>query len=556
MRKKLTSIDGFVPRRDTAALGDRHAPGGKLVKAPSSAPRPELGKSTRPINDQAGRTKMTTLSRSEIDESLDGIDDQPIEQPKKGLFRRKKRGGKLPLKKKIRRVVTILLILLLVIGGFLGIKAFLASSTIFKGNLFDIFQNKPLKMDANGRSNILVFGTSEDDPGHEAGSLTDSIMVLSVDQNKKNAYMVSVPRDLHVEYGQACISGNAGKINVLYGCYSNDGQQEEAGADALKGKVGEVLGLDVQYYAHVNYTVVRDVVKSLGGITVTIDSRDPNGQMDSNFDWKCGADYYARKQKCPPNGHFIDYPNGPVKLDAEHALYLAQARGDAAPTYGFEQSNFDREKNQQKIIKAIREKAVSAGTIADVGKVTGLIDALGKNLRTDFATSEIRTLMQLGQDIPSENIKSISLVKEGEEVVTNMNIGGASSVVPIAGVFDYAKIQGYIKKNLTSNPVIQEGASLLILNGSGVAGAAQAESDKLAAVGYTVDATGNAPTPDYQKTVIYQSDPKTMTATAKALARRYNVEIIKTPPSFDIAVDTDFVIVVGLGSAEKTNQVN
>ncbi|QQR51189.1 hypothetical protein IPF89_05585 [Candidatus Saccharibacteria bacterium] len=55
------------------------------------------------------------------------------------------------------------------------------------------------------------------------------------------------------------------------------------------------------------------------------------------------------KKNCPPNGHFIDYPNGPVTLDAEHALYLAQARGDVE-NYGFEMSNFDREKNQQKLL--------------------------------------------------------------------------------------------------------------------------------------------------------------------------------------------------------------
>lgn len=152
---------------------------------------------------------------------------------------------------------------------------------------------------------------------------------------------------------------------------------------------------------------MRDVVKALDGITVTIESRDPRGQMDSNFDWKCKdgnayASLATMKKNCPPNGHFIDYPNGPVKLDAEHALYLAQARGDIAPTYGFEQSNFDREKNQQKILVAIKEKAMSGGTLTNLGKVSGLVDALGNNLRTNFDTSEIRTLMSLSQIIEVE----------------------------------------------------------------------------------------------------------------------------------------------------------
>ena len=71
------------------------------------------------------------------------------------------------------------------------------------------------------------------------------------------------------------------------------------------------------------------------------------------------------------------------------------ARGDKAPTYGFEQSNFDREKNQQKIMVAIRDKALSAGTLTDFTKVSGIIDAIGKNLRTNFEKSEVRTLVTL-----------------------------------------------------------------------------------------------------------------------------------------------------------------
>lgn len=53
---------------------------------------------------------------------------------------------------------------------------------------------------------------------------------------------------------------------------------------------------------------------------------------------------------------------------------------------GLAQSNFDREKNQQKVIVALREKALSAGTLANPGKVMSLISALGDNLNTNFDT--------------------------------------------------------------------------------------------------------------------------------------------------------------------------
>jgi hypothetical protein len=288
--------------------------------------------------------------------------------------------------------------------------------------------------------------------------------------------------------------------------------------------------------------VMRDVVNAIGGsITVTIDSRNPNGQMDSNFDWKCGANYYQRIEKCPPNGHFIDYPNGPVELDAEHALYLAQARGDRAPTYGFEQSNFDRERNQQKILVAIREKALSAGTLTNITVVTDLVSALGNNLRTNIETKEIRTLMALAKDIPSDKIVSVDLHKEGEVVFTPAG-------QPVAGQFAYAAIQAYLYKVIAQEPFVKEEPHVTILNGSGAAGVAQAETDKLTLKGFIVDTIGNAPELEgdavYPAYTVYQiSADKPLTA-AK-LAQLYGITLKTTAPPVSVVGATDFLVIIG-----------
>ena len=550
MRKQSSSLDGFVPRRGPTIGGGASQELGK----PKRETRADIGRSSRPITKDMP-TRPMGVRRSDIDDSLAQIhDDEQRPKQRRGLFRRKAKKPLSGKKKLVKRLAILVALVLLAVGIFIGVKALIASGNVLQGNIFDIFQARPLKMDENGRSNVLVFGTSEDDPGHEAAYLTDSILVISIDQNKNDAYMVSIPRDLIVDYGEACFAGYQGKINALYGCYSDEGANEPEGAAALKKKVGEILGLDIQYYAHVNYTVVRDTVKALGSIDVTIESRDPRGIMDSNFDWKCKAgDARASRatiiRNCPPNGHFIDFPNGKVTLDPERALYLAQARGASAPTYGLEQSNFDREVNQQKIIKAIREKAVSAGTIADVGKVTGLIDALGGNLRTDFATAEVRTLMKLGQDIPSDAIQSLSLVKEGEELVGT----GLGGVVPTAGSFEYAEIQAFIDKSMSSDPVAREGANVVVMNGTGIAGIALTESGRLTEAGYTVSNATNAPTGDYERTVVYRMNKTENDGTAKALAKRYGVEVVNGDPGFAVAEGVDFVVIVGQASVDTSN---
>jgi len=543
MAKKQTSMDGFVPSRANRQVGGSIATGGKKIPVATAKPRTITTAAAMADNPRA-------LRRSEIDDSLKDIDDEQAQEPKK---RRKDPAVKSGRRKWIKRLAFALVAVAVIIGGYVFVKGILASGNVFKGNILDVFQNVPLKEDDNGRSNILILGTSEDDPGHQGANLTDSMMILSVDQDKKNAYMISIPRDMEVKYGQACASGYAGKINVYYSCV-HDGEGTDADRDALTKEskfVGDIFGLDIQYGVNVNYTVMRELVNAVGGsITVNIESRNPKGQMDSNFDWKCGVgDRKVTRaevlKRCPPSGHFIDYPNGPAILDAEHALYLAQARGDASPTYGFEQSNFDREKNQQKIIKALREKAVSAGTLADFGKVSSIIDALGNNLRTTFETKEIQTLVSLAKDIQSEDIQSISLI-DGDNPVMN---GDGN---PSAGKYEFDDIRALLAQKLSSDPVVREAATIAVYNGSGTAGVAQTEADKLKEQKFTVGTIGNAPEGNYARYTIYQIG-KGNTGTAAKLKQLYGVTPLTTTPPMTVPDGTKFILIVGAVPASSAS---
>jgi len=373
MKSKRPSIDGFVPRRNGSQLGDLHRTPRPAVRAAS------VDRSLRTDNDArqtvgAARANRA-IGRSDIDESLREIDS--LETPTKALSRRQRRrlAKQTQPRSKWRRNVKAFFIVLALVGvlvaGWLGYKTFLAGGNIFKGSLFDILQTQTLKQDSNGRSNFLILGTSEDDPGHGGAYLTDSMMVLSIDQNKKNAYMFSIPRDLYVKYGMACNSGYAGKINEYFNCVNDNYNSSDAEQQRLTNTqafISNIFGVDIQYGIHVNNTVIKDAVDAVGGVDVNIQgSNGDPGVYDTNFDWRCNY-------KC----NLVKYTNGVHHLDGAHALYLAMARGDVAPTYGLGNSNFDREKNQQKIIVALKEKATTTGTLTNLSKVTSLIDALGQ----------------------------------------------------------------------------------------------------------------------------------------------------------------------------------
>lgn len=561
MDRKKPSIDGFTPRRAGSQVGERRVVNASTSQTPR---RKELRSEDDLYGSPIGTPRDGRLmGRSDIDDSLSQIDDPSEQHHERKLSRRErkrlKKEGRTRAQKIRRRIIMwtsiVLAVALLSVGGYLLLKAIGASDSVLKGSFIDLIQHQPLKEDENGRSNFLIVGTSEDDPGHEGGNLTDSIMVISVDQDKKNAYTFSIPRDLYVEYGMACLSGYKGKINVYFSC-SNDGEDDAAEQDRLSKTqkfIGDIVGLDIQYGIHVNYTVMRDVVNAIGGtIDVTIDSRDPRGVMDSNFDWKCGK-VSQRKVNCPPSGHYIDYPNGPVTLDAEHALYLAQARGDRAPTYGFEQSNFDRERNQQMIAVAIRDKAMSTGTLTNLGAITGLIDALGNNLRTNVETKEVQTLMDVAQNTKTENIQSLDFYSDENRIFTTGTVPGAgSSVYPAAGLFDYSELQSFINKQINSEPFMKEEPVVTVLNGSGETGIAQIAADALEEKGFTIDAIDNAPEGTYTRVEVYQINPD-KTASAAKLKEIYGVTAKTTTPPASVTGDTDFVVIIGEATAVRSS---
>ncbi|MCD8561825.1 LCP family protein [Candidatus Saccharibacteria bacterium] len=349
--------------------------------------------------------------------------------------------------------------------------------------------------------------------------------------------MISLPRDLWVQYQEICTVGNQGKLNAVYFCASNDGEDEQAGAEALMAKAGEITGLDIQYYVHLNFTAVVEAVDAVGGVYVTIESSDPRGILDRNFDWKCNYTCY-----------YVNYENGEtVHLDGEHALALARAR-NAAGGYGLPNGNFDREKNQQMIVKALLEKAVSAGTLTNLGAVTGLIDAMGNNLRTNIQTKEIRTLMDLGTKIPQDSIVSLSLVEEGNMLVTTGSYNGQSIVRPVAGLFDYSQIAAYVERSVTAEPYMKEEPHVTILNGSGTAGVAQTLADTLTEKGFIVDAVDNAPEGSYDAVEIYTANGD-KPASADKLKELYGVTLKTTPAPVSVVGETNFVIIIGDASA-------
>lgn len=487
------------------------------------------------------------------------------EVPKKEQKKAKKHKTKKKKGKIIRRILLVLFLLIIAAGVGLYFYAndFVAKVTDNGSLLGLIFSDPdtPLKKDSNGRTNILIFGTegyNMDDPNYAGGFLTDSMMLLSINQETGNAKAVSLPRDLKASY--TCTG--TGKLNEVYYCeYSKNKktaesrkEYEQRASQKLADAFTEVLGVEVHYKIHANWDAVTKIVDAIGGIDVvftykgqvwegdevTIETTSKKGLRDLNSKHKV----------------YIDYPNGQViHLDGAKALGVARVR-NAFGGYGAASGNFNREVFQQRILEAIIKKARAKNITSDLIAVMKIKDAVGDNLRTDFKDTEIKTALKVASNVDMKNLESISLYSTDDKpaaLMTTGTINGISYVLPRAGVGNYSAVKTYIKRKFSAEAFTSENAQVTVLNGTSAYGIASKEKTKLEDKGYIVKSTGNAPSDQsgFDGVRIYQKNSK-MTQTAEALKKYYKIDgkeriLSTTIPESLKSTEADFIVIIGNG---------
>ncbi|HEY5441997.1 MAG TPA: LCP family protein [Candidatus Saccharimonadales bacterium] len=443
-----------------------------------------------------------------------------------------------------KRALITFAILAVVIGGWVGGKFIYNAHKLFGGNIFSVLTTTKLKGENNGRVNILLAGNSADDPGHSGGQLTDSIMVISIDTKHNKAFLLSIPRDLWIH-----IPGDGHeKINsaYVYG-QSNDFSQSgypNGGMGQLEQVVSQDLGMPIDYYALVNYTALRQAVNDVGGITVNIQSSDPRGLYDPSID-------YAT------HGPLVRLTNGPHLLNGEQALDLARARGDAYGSYGFAQSDFERTQNQRLMLIAIKSKAVSAAVLANPAKLTSLFDTVGSNVKTDFKLSEVHRLYDLTKNIQGKDIQSLSLNQaNGKNLLMSYQApDGESALIPAAGRDDFSDIQTYIKQLISSNPVVQESAKVVVLNGTSTNGLATKVAHTLASNQISVSSVGDSPAPAQVTTTIIDKSGGKKPGTRALLVKLFGNHVT-TQNTYNLTYNADFIVIVGSDQATGATSTN
>ena len=447
-----------------------------------------------------------------------------VEKEQKKEKKPKKEKKKMGRKKKIVIGILAGILSILIIAAvclFVWGSDILGKITDGQGSLFDLFTEtyEPLKTDANGRTNILAFGTSgynmEGEEGngvHDGAQLTDSIMMISLNQETGDVAMLSLPRDLKAS--PTCTA--TGKINEVYWCNNMDGNNEEAGATALMSEVGAILGVDFQYYAHLNWGSLVSIVDTLGGIKVTLDEDI--------------SDYYYTKAVFEAG---VEYT-----INGEQALGLARAR------HGTAGGDFSRGTSQQKILIGIKDKVLEKDL--SIPDIMSLASTLGDNLRTNLSVTELKTAAHLATSLDFNSMRQISLYPD---YMTTGMINGISYVLPRGGAGNYGAIQQYVATKISNDPRDYEEPTIIVLNATETPGLAAAESEKLAEDGYSGVVVGDAPEGEYADGYTVYAVTNDKPGTKKMLEEHYGVNVkgIEELPE-GMTQDYDFVVIINLGT--------
>ncbi len=225
-----------------------------------------------------------------------------------------------------------------------------------------------------GERIVLVMGVDEqdsltrretDDPFKN--TRTDTMMLVRVSSKKRSVSIVSIPRDSKVYLGGG---SQVGKINSAHAI---------GGAEYAVETVEESFGIPVDGYIVANFSGVRELVDTIGGIDLHVEKR-------------------MRYRDRTANLH-IDFQPGMQHLDGKRAEEYLRFRHD-------ELGDIGRIRRQQKFITAVAKKLKDPWVLTKLPK---LVELSQKYIQTDMTFDELLMLAAFAQEIDLKNIRSATL---------------------------------------------------------------------------------------------------------------------------------------------------
>ncbi|MCR5559096.1 LCP family protein [Schwartzia sp. (in: firmicutes)] len=267
---------------------------------------------------------------------------------------RKRRGGKRRIY--TRAIYFLAVIVIAFLAGFGGWRLLGTPKTV---------KEMPGSIKSEMTKEIMIMGI---DPRKDDAGRSDTLMLVTLNEQKKSASVLSIPRDT-----RTVIDDNGyDKINHAYAY---------GGHDCTQKAVEHLLNVPVDYYVMIDLHAFERIIDAIDGIDLEVEKRmyyeDP---WDDN------------------GGLVIDLYPGMQHLDGERAMEYVRFRD--------EEGDIGRIRRQQKFLNALLTKAVSPETLSRIPKI---LDELKSVIHTNMPLSEMVALSKHLPQIRSNGVETIML---------------------------------------------------------------------------------------------------------------------------------------------------
>ncbi|HEX5740527.1 MAG TPA: LCP family protein, partial [Pilimelia sp.] len=197
----------------------------------------------------------------------------------------------------------------------------------------------------DGQLNILLVGSDSRNPDANLDQASewraDTMIIMHVPANHQAAYLISLPRDLYVpvvEAGSGDCSGERRKLNAAFAF---------GGLPQLVRTVECFTDVRMNHVVAIDFAGFKEVTNALGGVTMTVDRTITSIHKP-----------------------FKTYKKGKRTFTGFEALDYVRQRKQ------FPDGDFARMRHQQQLLKALLDKAASAGVLTSPGKLNSFLEAL------------------------------------------------------------------------------------------------------------------------------------------------------------------------------------
>jgi len=229
----------------------------------------------------------------------------------------------------------------------------------------------------SGPITLLLLGIDHRQNWSADDARADTIIILHISASHDQAYLISLPRDAAVPipaWSKSGFKGRVAKINAAYQFGSERGVGWQGGAGLMEKTIKQLAGITFSGDIVIDFEGFKNVISAMGGVHMCVEKETWSSHYIKNKNGQ--PEYFSYDGKSKRSNSWI-HQKGCRDMAAWEALDYSRQR------YGLPNSDYDRQKHQQQLLKSMATKAASAGVIANPAKLSEVIKAAGKSLKMD-----------------------------------------------------------------------------------------------------------------------------------------------------------------------------